>query len=92
MQGKQNHRIDKLIWLLFSMTSDILINRVIALVKGKTDHRRTALAKRHKAELKLPESDISKGNGQWVIKAQNLLKYDYILERTSETCTGCELH
>ncbi|XP_077541926.1 uncharacterized protein LOC144153997 [Haemaphysalis longicornis] len=93
MHGKQNYRLDKLIWLLFTMTSDVFIKRVIRLVKGKTDHRRTALAKKHRAGLNFPESDITKvGEGQWLIRAQTLSQYNYKLERTSETCAGCHLH
>lgn len=93
MHGKQNYLFHKLIWLLFTMTSDVFIKRVIRLVEGKTEHRRTALAKRHRAGLNFPEFDITKvGEGQWLIRAKTLSQYNHIPERTSETCAGCHLH
>lgn len=93
MKSKDNRRLDKLVWVLFTMTADKIYNRGIALVKGTPDRRKTELFQKHKASMELPQSDIkAAGEGEWQVKSQSLQKFWHTVQRTSKACSGCELH
>ncbi|KAH7974224.1 hypothetical protein HPB49_012268 [Dermacentor silvarum] len=62
--GQVNVRLDKLIYVLFTLTADKLFNRAVALIKGKVDHRKSAIFKKHKAGVDIQTSDIDRvGDG-----------------------------
>lgn len=91
--GKVNQRLDRLLLVLFSFKADKLFSRAIALVKGKGDHRKTALFKKYKAGLEILPSNIVKvRHGQWKVESQSKTGSHYTVERTEVICTGCELH
>ncbi|XP_077516985.1 uncharacterized protein LOC144127880 isoform X2 [Amblyomma americanum] len=91
--GKINGRLDKLIKVLFYLTSDKLYNRAIALMKGGADHRKSALFGRHKVGIELCKTSTERvGDGQWHVKSQSLVNFKHTVQRTSKSCSGCELH
>ncbi|XP_077501968.1 uncharacterized protein LOC144112993 [Amblyomma americanum] len=91
--GKINGRLDKLIKVLFYLTSDKLYNRAIALMKGGADHRKSVLFGRHKVGIELCKTSTERvGDGQWHVKSQSLVNFKHTVQRTSKSCSGCELH
>lgn len=91
--GQVNVRLDKLIYVLFTLTADKLFNRAVALIKGKVDHRKSAIFKKHKAGIDIQTSDIDRvGDGVWQVKSQSIVNFHHIVKKTGRTCTGCELH
>ncbi|KAH8034331.1 hypothetical protein HPB51_023335 [Rhipicephalus microplus] len=87
--GKVNQRLDRLLLVLFSFKADKLFSRAIALVKGKGDHRKTALFKKCKAGLEiLPLNIVKVRHGQWKVESQSKTGSHYAVERTEVICTG----
>ncbi|XP_077503829.1 uncharacterized protein LOC144114150 [Amblyomma americanum] len=88
LEGKKNHRVDRLITALMDMTYESLMKRVQHIVKAKRTSKMSRIEKNHRSAVAITTPAKRNEDGTWTVQSQSTrgLTYRISKEKGSACC------